>query len=633
MSARTWNGRDHDHGAVHALGNGRLLVYAQGPDLIQVVGPPYSSPVGSAFQFPHLPGATVSSRRRPLAAIWDHVWEQDGQELATWSDTVDPVAAVYVRRIRTRVPMALTVIARNEVAVIADRTRLTAMGFDEGFLIVLLSGKILLDLPGMFRVHQQIALRGQARFVPSGATTKELGRIEIEPGECDLIIAAGSDFPASQESLATVHRLGVEAVFQRSAAHWAAFAAPRRAVVERLPDDPFGAAVSAAIEDVAVLIKTQQGREGGVLAGHFYHTSYVRDSYGAGRGLLALGHHDEARAILDYYADLFARAGMLGNSQTVGGPAQFQRNEHDDAEGPATVIMQIFDVAEAVREPDLPRRFLPLIDWGWQAMTDLLVDHMMPFSGDETYMAGKVLSRDVVEHGSAEATMLFIHAGARLLPWLRRHGLWDARRLDQAERTVAACRAAFRGHFIRGQLFTNQPAREAQVTPTASRRGFCMDCWQRGDWSIMTYGQHLRSPEGRYLCPACLARDDRLPRLAVAPQVIHSVALVAPFLGVDLVRPEELRLSAEKLLTSLDNKTNERLVGYDAGLLLTALDALGHPRARIAAQALLDLRDQTGAWVEYYEAGKPWGCRARPWESGVNIAALISHAGRSARKR
>jgi hypothetical protein len=29
------------------------------------------------------------------------------------------------------------------------------------------------------------------------------------------------------------------------------------------------------------------------------------------------------------------------------------------------------------------------------------------------------------------------------------------------------------------------------------------------------------------------------------------------------------------------------------------------------------------AWVEYYEDGKPFNTRCRPWESGINLEAAI----------
>jgi hypothetical protein len=618
---RLWTGHAGDHGAIHALGNGQLLVYGQGPDLVQIVGPPYSNPSLAALRLVAPAGSRVVSTRRPIAAVWDHRWEQDGVEWATWSDTVDPDHPVYVRRIRTQVPLVLEWELPPGAQLCADAAETSGEGWTAGGVLIRPPGAhILLNLPMLMPSLGRFAWRGAARL----AAPDQAGaawRIHIEPGETDLVLATGQDLSACQTALSAVQSLGAVSVLQRSLLHWQTFAARRVCLSEPL---------CSVADDVAVLIKAQQGREGGVLAGHRYHTDYLRDAYGVGRGLLAVGHHAEAQAILDYYQNLFECTGMLGNSQTVGGAPQFQRNEHDEAEGPALVICQIFDLADAVGDPELPRRYLPLMTWGWQAMSRLLCDGMLPFSGDETYMAGHLLSRSVIEHGSAEGTALFIRSGHRLLPWLRQRGLWKSSIQASAEKILADCRAAFRGHFIRdGRLIVNQPSRQAAWTPTAFRRGFCQDCWDRRQaWNPLSYGIHMRSAEGRYLCPACHARPDRLPAQNVAAQTLASVSLVGPYLGCgDLIRPEEIRPAVEELLPALlgDPGQCPKLVGYDAGLLLLSLDVLHDPRADATARALLALRDQTGAWVEYYEHGKPTGCRARPWESGVNLAALIAH--------
>jgi len=42
-------------------------------------------------------------------------------------------------------------------------------------------------------------------------------------------------------------------------------------------------------------------------------------------------------------------------------------------------------------------------------------------------------------------------------------------------------------------------------------------------------------------------------------------------------------------------------------------------------QKMMNLRDETGAWVEYYDNGVPMGCKCRPWESGINIEAAIRY--------
>ena len=65
-------------------------------------------------------------------------------------------------------------------------------------------------------------------------------------------------------------------------------------------------------------------------------------------------------------------------------------------------------------------------------------------------------------------------------------------------------------------------------------------------------------------------------------------------------------------------------VGYDYGFLLYSLTKMKHSAADHFARICLDMADSTGAWVEYYiDAKHPSGTRCRPWESGINIEALI----------
>jgi hypothetical protein len=38
---RYWCNKKEDDGSIHAIGNGRMIVYGRGPNINQVQGPPY----------------------------------------------------------------------------------------------------------------------------------------------------------------------------------------------------------------------------------------------------------------------------------------------------------------------------------------------------------------------------------------------------------------------------------------------------------------------------------------------------------------------------------------------------------------------------------------------------------------
>lgn len=59
-------------GGIHCIGNGMLAAYGQGPNMIQVFGPPYSSPSYMKLNLCDKSGLEVISRREPQTAVWHH---------------------------------------------------------------------------------------------------------------------------------------------------------------------------------------------------------------------------------------------------------------------------------------------------------------------------------------------------------------------------------------------------------------------------------------------------------------------------------------------------------------------------------------------------------------------------------
>jgi hypothetical protein len=67
-------------------------------------------------------------------------------------------------------------------------------------------------------------------------------------------------------------------------------------------------------------------------------------------------------------------------------------------------------------------------------------------------------------------------------------------------------------------------------------------------------------------------------------------------------------------------------VGYDYGLLLYTLAETRDLAAEEIYTKVLSLADPTGSWSEYYTGNTPRGTRCRPWESGINLDALLQWA-------
>ena len=204
-----------------------------------------------------------------------------------------------------------------------------------------------------------------------------------------------------------------------------------------------------AVDDAAALIRSQQSSEGSVLAGIIYHMGYVRDQYGVSRALLALGEWERARMILDFYWRVWQRSGLIHNAQAIGYPGIFHRHENDETEITGYLVVQAFDYYRKTRDTAFLREIMPMLEWATEAQQRNLIDGMLPFNGDETYIAGGVVPRQVMYHGSAEATLLFVEGSRRLIRFVREQGLWSAARIGALERDVDECSERFRDNFCR----------------------------------------------------------------------------------------------------------------------------------------------------------------------------------------
>jgi len=146
------------------------------------------------------------------------------------------------------------------------------------------------------------------------------------------------------------------------------------------------------------------------------------------------------------------------------------------------------------------------------------------------------------------------------------------------------------------------------------------------------FGWTKRCENGAYVCPRCFNRGvipqktDRiyhLPSALLMPAYLRFEGLDQKIIVNYLQRlTEELKERGHVY----SNQEAQKNVGYDYGLLLCNLVRYRLPGTQAVYDKLLDLLDEAGAWSEYYVTDQPAGTRYRPWESGINIDALIEYA-------
>ncbi len=633
---RIWKSNAPDDGSIHGLGNGLLCVYAQGPDLIQVFGPPYSSPAFYRFTVETGGGFEVHSERQAGAAIWNHHLLLDGAAVGEMVDFVDSELPCLVRRLCLSTPLHFRLLLDPPVTVVDNGSRFTDA--DGGLLFEVPSGRYFYHVyPYPLVVNQQVAWRGPVTATRLG---DHLFDLSCGPGECLLFFVGGIDYP--QVITYTEKALGssFEFLLERTQQWWQAFTHSRTDFDVLLPQSlPQRGRLLQAVDDTAVLIKVQQAAEGAVLAGHNYHMGYVRDQYGVSRSLIRMGHIQEARRILDFYWGIWQRYERLHNGQAVGVEGVFHVHENDEVEITGYLVRQAFDLMAVSGDEDFTRAIFPMLNWAWQAQKKHLVDGMLPFNGDETYIAGSILPRYTLNDGSAEATLLFVDGGEKLLDWVEQRHLWPVEKIDQERIVLEMVRQRYRQNFWQGgRLVTNNPARAVAASLPRFRHGVCEKCQAEGRFCGIVWTEC--SPNGRYLCPECLASfSTSFPPAEPRTYVLQSVSLTPFYFTSSLFASNELAPVVEEIIARyqrtgrLPSRPEEDApgggtfsVGYDYGFLLYALTELDHPMAGELYKKTLSLVDPVGAWVEYYLDHRPSATRYRPWESAVNLEALLHFA-------
>ena len=619
---------------IHAIGNGGLCVYGQGADILQLFGPPYSSP---GFFTMNLQGDyRVDLQREPRTAVWHSLITDDGAEVARQTDFVTVGSDGFVRRIHAQRPFSYRIAVRMEdryapyeelITVREDMSAAELKNANRRYRIGIAPGvPFYSSYKAPSGYLYEVFTTGSATLVPGTGGDKSWV-LNVTPGDGALYVVAGTNERRLAENSAAIASASPESLQKASAKSWKKYTAKQhRFKASNLSADRRDE-FFRAVDDIGVLIKSQQGREGGVLAGIVYHMGYVRDQYGVSRALLALGHSDEARAILDFYYNIWKDYGYIQNAQAIGYPGIFHRHENDETEITGYLVVQAFDYFRKTNDAAFLERILPMLEWATQAQQRNLIDGMLPFNGDETYIAGGVVPRKVMYHGSAEATLLFIEGSSRLLDFVRTRSLWNEDRIAALERDVRQCSDRYRDNFYRdGKLFINNPQREAKVSYPATRPGVCLHP-DHFDYFTETY--HFKGC--LYFCEDCMRKDNSRVELPPVERFsIPSAYLFPIYINAQLLSDSEKRALLDEVV-ALYRKTGrissqDRILGYDFGMFLYALADCGDPLAAEVYDRMMALRDDSGAWVEYYVDGQPSGCRGRPWESGINIEAAIKYA-------
>lgn len=604
--------------ALHFIGNGRVAMAGEGADIVQLFAPCYSLPSVLTLRLTD-PAIRTHSYRVSGSAAYVTKLTQNGTLMGEITDYTHPTLPVFIRRLNLTTSLTFAVESpfpmTDTHAVYEGRTQARLFEIPDGTVVF---SKSKTDK----ETYCQL-------LVSPNCEAKE-GGITFPAGQSHLLFVGGDYGESGTRSFENCMTLSgsmltadLDGIYADFLAHWREICNSIKvnsAVLSSIPN------ADELIESVAAALITQTSAEGGVIAGAFYHLAYGRDMYGVFRGYMALGLHGYARRMVTYMCDTYREKGYMPNASGMGMSCS-HRHENDEVEQTGYYLLELLDYAEQTGDVDFLRHRMDYAGYLLTAQEKHLKKGMIPFNGDETYIAGGIFPRGGIDHGSMEATALYIGAATRLLEACVRYGLMDTDEIGIHRALCASARDRFAENFTDGDtVFINNPHRAGLGNTPPCRHGVCHSC------NHMT--NLLRTPEGGYLCPACFGQA---PAPMTTQRYSTDCALwMAVFAGCTLLPEHTLKAaltrSVESIRKSGYGQANpHNTVGYELGVILYTLSQILPPEEFSAYRDLVDelLSDRVegAVWTEYYRNGNPSAasCPYRPWESAINLCGILAY--------
>ena len=603
--------------ALHFVGNGRAAMAGEGADIIQLFAPCYSLPGVLTLRLTD-GGITPHSFRIGGSAGYLTKLTAEGAEIGEITDFTHPTLPVFIRRLRLNRPVDF----KLESTFRTDNTDDVYKGRALARLFEIPDGTIVFSKSKTDKETFCQLLLSPNCFASDGIITFPAGDSHLIFVGGDYGVMGTSSFAGCMILSETMLNADLDRVYADFLTYWGElFDSIKidRSLLASIPN------ADELIESVASALITQTSAEGGVIAGAFYHLAYGRDMYGVFRGYMALGLYDYARRMVAYMCDTYREKGFMPNASGMGMSCS-HRHENDEVEQTGYYLLELLDYAEQTGDINFLRDRMDYACYLMKAQEKHLIKGMIPFNGDETYIAGGIFPRGGIDHGSMEATALYIGASTRLLDLSETYGLLDPDEIAARRTPIATALDSFAENFTDGDtVYINNPHRAAVGDTPAYRHGVCHRCL----WMTNL----LRAPEGGYLCPACYGKS---PAPVTTERYSTDCALwMAVFAGCELLPETTLKTALTRSVSAIREsgfgQTNpENTVGYEYGVILYTLSRLLPADELSAYRDLLDelLADRVpgAVWTEYYRNGKPYAasCPYRPWESAINLCGILA---------
>jgi len=277
-----WNfsSEAQEQNGTHCLGNGNYCVYANGVNIQQVFGPPYSTPSFFSSKL-NSSNIQVETNREPGSDIYVHTFYKNGEKIGTITDVVSSEIDCFCRISDLTEPLYFNLVVenpRNSVSVIDYPRHVADFGINNSLLVSAQPGVFVYnDYPAPFEINHQIVTNGSVRIYPNAENKLEY-MLEFGKGKGVFYLVGGPSFQELNSNLEKVFNQSKNELLSKTRSDWKDFVKQRSDFAGEISwKNPDKAELLKAVDDVSVLLRTQQGESGGMLAGHYYHMAYVRD--------------------------------------------------------------------------------------------------------------------------------------------------------------------------------------------------------------------------------------------------------------------------------------------------------------------------------------------------------------------
>ncbi len=600
---------------MHAFGNGHLIGYCKGPNIHQFLCPCYSAPSMCSIETAN--DQTFVTKRLPASDIYRHI--SPSTEIY---DVCVPEKPIFMRHVKGIAGFTVNLPAYTKIHDMSSR-----FGSITLQITIEQGTPVYNTYPLPVFLYNALIFRGASDY----SIYDNVIKVSITEGM--IMTVGGMTYPELIINLEYALSLSFQKTIIDRKTDWENFFKRTTDFNTLLGPVPMRNELLEAVEAVKIADRVQQDKSGGEIAGYPYHLGYVRDNYGVMRGMLSLGMIEEAIRILLYFNNEFKHSGCVANAQGLGFFGTKHIHENDDSEITGYLTLMITDILGYIPENDhksLIIETLPMLEWALSEQCKHIIEGMLPFNGDETYIAGGILPRNVINHGSAEATLLFVEGAKRLFHEIDRNNICFEGDRSFYENTVKICESLYRENFIIDNfLITNNPKREINNISDISRfrHGVC-----EGYCGYFGWNERL---DFLYLCPQCQIKEIQNDKPNHRIYKLKSVLLMPSFINSSLIDLSDIKKGINEAVQIFDKEGTlpsspdiNRCLGYDYGLLLRAMTDIGgyDETAEKLYKLTLTVSIPTFVWSEYYNNNITSGTLYRPWESSINISALINYA-------